>query len=91
METNLAYEGGGNNAYGDVINGRYGTLIDLYTASDGGAYDYGWYFYSYVSRGDTYYPEQPVSMPGYNGYGRGAYGYLYNYCAAMGGDSICLR
>jgi len=73
METNLAYVGGGDDTYGDVIDsmtqGRANTptvmLYDIPTGAN-----------------PTFNPDDPSTSTT----GTGQYGYLYNWCAAMGGQ-----
>jgi uncharacterized protein (TIGR02145 family) len=80
MLTNLAYGGGGDNAYGDVKNISESTVAN-YTQP----------FYSVPSGSNvTTYP----AIPSDSTTGIGQYGYLYNWCAAMGyqaGTSACLN
>lgn len=73
MLTNLGYAGGGTNTYGDVK-----TL----TASPAATYTVAGY-YTPSSTNFTTEPNDPSSATN----GTGQYGYLYNWCAAMGGQA----
>ncbi len=73
MLTNLAYAGGGTNTYCDtktIANGTGGSAT--YTAAQ-----------YYVIPSTTNYKTEPTS-PSTSTDGIGQYGYLYNWCAAMG-------
>ncbi len=72
MLTNLAYAGGGNNTNGDVKS-----LVLSYTQSYTSA--------GYVPNGST--PTVEPTPPSTSTNGSGQYGYLYSWCAAMGGQS----
>lgn len=76
MLTNLAYAGGGTNTYGDaktLTNGTGGSAT--YTAAN-----------YYVVPSTTNYTTEPTS-PSASTDGTGQYGYLYNFCGAMGGQA----
>lgn len=76
MLTNIAYAGGGTNTYGDVktlANGT-GDSTSSYTAPR-----------YYIPSGANVTSE-PTS-PSVSTTGTGQYGYLYNWCGAMGGQS----
>jgi len=78
MLTNLAYAGGGNNRFGDVIYLYDGELNDNSSASPN--------FLIPPGADPTTFPEEPSIDMG----GSGQFGYLYNWCAAMGGqDGAC--
>ncbi|MDR2063722.1 MAG: hypothetical protein LBQ02_02945 [Candidatus Nomurabacteria bacterium] len=88
MLTNLAYAGGGTDTYGDVKSITYwdrssaffgGSLVNAYTLP---------YFTDTGSGKDSAvsYTIEPTSPSLTSGSG-GQYGYLYNWCAAMGGQS----
>lgn len=82
MLTNLGYAGGGTNTYGDVrtlVNGT-GTSA-IYTSPR-----------YYVVPSTTNYTTEPTA-PSTATNGAGQYGYLYNWCGAMGGQatSACLN
>jgi uncharacterized protein (TIGR02145 family) len=86
METNLAYAGGGNNTYQDTMAAiPEGTALDYTTA----------YRYTPLNANDTSGYHKPVTTTngasGANNSTANAtaqYGYLYNYCAAMGGQTV---
>lgn len=73
MLTNLGYAGGGTDTYGDAKPLTNGT---------GGAVDYNVAYY-YVVPDTTNYTTNPTA-PSTSTDGTGQYGYLYNWCAAMG-------
>lgn len=76
MLTNLAYAGGGTNTYGDtktLTNGTSGS--PTYTTAS-----------YYVVPSTTNYTTEPTA-PSVLTNGSGQYGYLYNWCGAMGGQS----
>ena len=75
MLTNLAYSGDGANTYGDAKSLTNGTA---------GAYEYQIASY-YVSPNTTTFTTEPAS-PSTSTNGTGQYGYLYNWCGAMGGQ-----
>ncbi len=79
MLTNLAYAGGGNNAHGD-------TRVIIHSTS-GNSYTEPRY---YIPTGAN--PTTTPTVPSANTAGGGSggerqYGYLYNWCAAMGGQA----
>lgn len=82
MLTNLAYAGGGTNTYGDVKvlqNGSSDT-VTTYTSPK-----------YYVPSGAN--PTIDPAAPSSSSTGTGQYGYLYNWCGAMGGQvstSACM-
>jgi hypothetical protein len=79
MLTNLAYAGVGNNAYGDTKNISLGAATS-YTAA---------YYYVMSSSQSGFsqsYSTSPTA-PLTNTNGAGQYGYLYNWCAAMGAQA----
>lgn len=76
MLTNLGYAGGGTNTYGDVkalTNGVVGP--STYTDAR-----------YYVVTSTTNFTTEPTN-PSTSTDGTGQYGYLYNWCGAMGGQS----
>lgn len=75
MLTNLAYAGGGTNTYGDtkVLTNGTGSPV-TYTVPS-----------YYVVPSTTNYTTEPTN-PSISTGGTGQYGYLYNFCAAMGGQ-----
>lgn len=77
MLTNLAYAGGGTNTYNDT------KIITNDTNSySGGTYTTASYYIVPVTTNFTTEPASPsVSIDG-----TGQYGYLYNWCGAMGGQ-----
>lgn len=98
METNLAYAGGydvanGTNTYGDV---RTMTLGNGATSGNICYNDYSnACYYTPLNANPTTYPTNPVTTTdGASGVDNTApnasaqFGYLYNWCAAMGGTSI---
>ena len=88
MLTNLAYAGGGTNTYGDVINqgtGAPGTpkgTLSNGTADTATTYTEAKY---YIPPGAN--PTTDPTEPSTSTNGTGQYGYLYNWCAAMGGQN----
>jgi len=75
MQTNLGYAGSGTNTYGDIktlTNGTGGSLT--FTAAR-----------YYVTPSTTNFTTEPIA-PSTSTDGTGQYGYLYNWCAATGGD-----
>lgn len=93
MLTNLAYAGGGTNTYGDVIptgsgtpgspkgtlNGPDNTGSTTYTLAK---------YYIPTGANPTQVPASPSTDQTGGGSGAGRqYGYLYNWCAAMGGQA----
>jgi len=76
METNLAYAGGGTDMYSDVRTLTNGTgIASTYTTPS-----------YYVVPSTTNYTTDP-STPSLSTDGMGQYGYLYNWCGAMGGQA----
>ena len=88
MLTNLAYAGGGTNTYGDVINqgtGAPGTpkgTLSNGTSDTATTYTEAKYYISPEANPTTDPTEPSTSING-----TGQYGYLYNWCAAMGGQN----
>lgn len=88
MLTNLAYAGGGTNTYNDVIPTGNGSANTLSGPGSGSAsYTLAKY---YVPTGAN--PTSEPTNPSDNTVGGGSgtarqYGYLYNWCAAMGAQS----
>lgn len=80
MLTNLAYAGGGTNTYSDVRTITEGT---------GGAATYTAARYYVIPTGAN--PTNEPTNPSTSTTGTGQYGYLYNWCAAMGvqSTSVC--
>ncbi len=76
MLTNLAYAGAGTNTYGDVktIQNGTGDTLATYIAAK---------YYMIANANPTTYPTQPSSSTDGGTTGT-QYGYLYNWCAAMG-------
>ena len=90
MLTNLAYAGGtangGTNTYNDVINqgdGAKGTNT-INGPDNSGSYTYDLAKY-YIPPGAN--PTTDPTEPSTSINGTGQYGYLYNWCAAMGGQN----
>ena len=79
MLTNLAYAGGGTNTYGDVMS--TGAIIK--------AANNTWWSYTQAAFYDVTgaNPTTEPTAPSTSTNGTGQYGYLYNWCAAMGGQS----
>jgi uncharacterized protein (TIGR02145 family) len=79
MLTNLAYAGGGNNAHNDVKAVTQSASGNSYTQP---------HYYIPAGANPTTQPADPSinTMGGGSGAER-QYGYLYNYCAAMGGQT----
>ena len=76
MLTNLGYAGGGTNTYGDVKSFADGTgLVGSFTSAQ-----------YYVIPSTVNYTVEP-SQPSISTDGTGQYGYLYNWCAAMGAQT----
>lgn len=77
MLTNLAYAGGGTNAYNDtkVLSNGTGDSSTTYTVAK-----------YYVVPSTTNYTTEPTA-PSTATDGTGQYGYLYNWCAAMGAQN----
>lgn len=76
MLTNLAYGGGGTNTYNDIKTLSNGSSdgSTIYTISK---------YYVPPGANPTTEPTDPSTSTG----GTGQYGYLYNWCAAMGGQT----
>lgn len=76
MLTNLGYSGAGVNTYGDTKNLQNGSsdTSNTYTSPK---------YYALSGANVTASPSEPNSSTS----GIGQYGYLYNWCAAMGGQS----
>jgi len=104
METNLAYAGGGDNRFGDVmpIGTTPGTLtagtsapgilipgvtgVGQVCGGDNAAASFGrGCFWEPLGSNPTTYPQQPSTSTA----GTGQFGLLYNWCAAMGGQTAC--
>lgn len=83
MMTNLAYAGSGDSTYGDTK-----TLVDG-TGDSAQTFTLPKY---YVTPATTHFTVEPVS-PSVATDGVGQYGYLYNWCAAMGAQatSACVE
>ena len=87
MLTNLAYAGGGTNTYGDVINQGTGApgnprgTLSNGTADTATTYTEAKY---YIPTGAN--PTTEPTAPSTSTTGTGQYGYLYNWCGAMGGQ-----
>ena len=73
MLTNLAYAGGGDNDYGDVVTLTTGGGPSTYTDPK---------YYIPPGSNATSEPANPSTSTD----GAGQYGYLYNWCGAMGGQ-----
>ena len=73
MLTNLAYAGGGTNSYGDTRTLTEGT-VNSYTTP-----------HYYIPTGAN--PTSGTTDPSTATNGTGQYGYLYNFCAANGGQT----
>ncbi len=86
MLTNLAYGSGGNNIYGDTKEISNGTADTVGTNIEAK-------YYVHPNANFTAYPKPPsVAMDGGMSTSTRQYGYLYNWCAAMGnqqGTSAC--
>lgn len=76
MLTNLGYSGGGTDTYSDVKTLTNGT-------GSGSTYTVASY---YVTPSTTNFTTEPTA-PSTSTNGTGQYGYLYNWCAAMGGQA----
>lgn len=74
METNLAYAGGGTDTYGDIK-----------TIYSGDASSLGWPYYRRLAGHSN--PTTGSTNPSLSTNGVGQYGFMYNWCAAMGGDT----
>ena len=78
MMTDLAYDGGGNNEHGDTKNIQSATYGMDYSQP---------HYYKNSGMAFTTYPSEPSTSTT----GLGQYGYLYTYCAAMGGQPGACR
>ena len=76
MLTNLAYAGGGDNSYGDVRTLQNGTGDTATTFLEP----------KYYIPSGTNATSEPTN-PSTSTSGTGQYGFLYNYCAALGGQN----
>ena len=93
MLTNLAYAGGtsngGTNTYNDTIPTGNGTSGTLHGPDNSGSITYTFAkYYAHAGANPTTNPAQPSTDT--TGGGTGAnrqYGYLYNWCAAMGAQN----
>ena len=89
MLTNLAYAGGGTNTYNDTIPTGDGTNGTLHGPDNSGSTTYTLAkYYTHAGANPTTNPAQPSTDT--TGGGTGAnrqYGYLYNWCAAMGAQN----
>jgi uncharacterized protein (TIGR02145 family) len=84
MLTNLAYAGGGTNTYSDVMptgDGTSGTLNN--GTSDTSTTYVNAKYYIPAGANPTTAPTEPSTSTN----GTGQYGYLYNFCAANGGQT----
>lgn len=91
MLTNLAYGGGtangGNNNYSDVIPTGDGSNGTLNGPDNAGSTTYTLAkYYAHSSANPTTYPDEP-STSADGGATNPQYGYLYNWCAAMGAQN----
>ena len=86
MLTNLAYAGGGTNTYNDTIPTGDGSNGTLHGPDNSGSYTYTLAkYYVHTNANPTTSPTQPSTDTTGGGSGAGRqYGYLYNWCAAMG-------
>ena len=91
MLTNLAYAGGGTNTYGDVINqgtGAPGTnTINGPDNSGSSTYTLAKYYIPPGANPTTEPTAPSTATDGGANTSNRQYGYLYNYCAAMGGQN----
>jgi len=83
MLTNLGYAGGGTNTYGDVMST---SILQNGTGAGAGTYTDPQY---YVVPSTTNYTTEPTapSTTTDGGATNSQYGYLYNWCAAMGAQA----
>ncbi len=90
MLTNLAYAGGGTNAYGDVMPTGDGTNGTLNGPDNSGSTTYTLAkYYTHADANPTTNPTPPSTNEAGGGTvaaGERQYGYHYNWCAAMGGQ-----
>ncbi len=77
MLTNLSYAGGGTNTYGDVKTLQNGTSDTVNSLTDPK------YYIPSSGVNVTIEPTNPSTSTS----GAGQYGYLYNYCAGLGGQA----
>ncbi|MCL2038705.1 hypothetical protein FWG86_02290 [Candidatus Saccharibacteria bacterium] len=83
METNLAYAGGGDNYFGDVFSWESSDIgEDLQNGESFYTSGTSPFFYIPPGANRTTEPTDPSISTN----GTGQYGYLYNWCAAMGGQ-----
>ena len=75
MLTNMAYKGGGTNTYGDV---KALTFVMVVNSSNSEPF-------VYEPNGSN--PTTSPTSPSTSTNGTGQYGYIYNWCAAMGGQT----
>ena len=89
MLTNLAYAGGGTNTYNDTIPTGDGSNGTLHGPDNSGSYTYTLAkYYVHTNANPTTNPTQPSTDTTGGGSGAGRqYGYLYNFCAAMGAQN----
>ena len=89
MLTNLAYAGGGTNTYNDTIPTGDGTNGTLHGPDNSGSTTYTLAkYYTHAGANPTTNPTQPSTDTTGGGSGAGRqYGYLYNWCAAMGAQN----
>ena len=91
MLTNLAYAGGGTNTYGDVINqgtGAPGTnTINGPDNSGSSTYTLAKYYVPTGANPTTEPTAPSTATDGGANTSTRQYGYLYNWCAAMGGQN----
>ena len=82
MLTNLAYAGGGSNQFGDVVTDLVDNIVNNNSLTNPN-------FGRPAGANPTTYPTAPSTSTT----GIGQYGYLYNWCAAMGnqqGTAACM-
>ena len=87
MLTNLAYAGGGTNTYNDTIPTGDGTNGTLHGPDNSGSTTYTLAkYYTHAGANPTTNPAQPSTSTD-GGATNPQYGYLYNWCAAMGAQN----
>ena len=87
MLTNLAYAGGGTNTYNDTIPTGDGSNGTLHGPDNSGSATYTLAkYYIPTNANPTVYPTQPSTSTD-GGATNPQYGYLYNWCAAMGAQN----
>jgi len=99
METNLAYAGGGDNQFGDVLTlgltqgiGGVNTAMGQACYGDNGSLDvYGLGCYWVPTGANVTTAPNPPSTSTDGGVTNPQYGYLYNWCAAMGRQSAACQ